>query len=67
MSLWRFRQIDLYNTICSGINLRDKKDLTMMQDTVSQVECNVNVVEGNEGKLETATSVVVHETVCVLC
>jgi len=67
VSVWRFRQIDLYNTICSGINLRDKKDLTMMEDTVSQVGCNVNVVEENESELATATSAVVHETVCVLC
>ena len=38
-----------------------------MEDMVSQIGCTVNVVEGNESKLATATSVVVHETVCLLC
>jgi len=43
--LWRFRRIDQYNTICNGINLRDKNGQTRLEDMVNQNGCTVNVVE----------------------
>jgi hypothetical protein len=50
-----FRQIDLHSTICNGINLRERKDQTMLEDMVSPFGCTVNVFEGNDGNLATAT------------
>jgi hypothetical protein len=55
VALWRLRQKDLHNTKFIGINLRDEKDQTMLADKVSQIGCTVNVVEGNESELATAT------------
>ena len=66
MTLWRFRQIDLHNTICDGINLVEKKDHTKLDDMVSRIGCTVNVVEENGSILATTTCVVVHELDCTL-
>jgi hypothetical protein len=38
----------------------------MLEVMVSQTGCTVDVVEENESKLKTATSVVVNELVCTL-
>jgi len=47
VTLWHSRQIDLHNTICNGINLRDKNGQTGLEDMVSQFGYTVNVVEEN--------------------
>jgi hypothetical protein len=65
VSLWRFRPIDLHNTIYNGIDLAEKKDQTSLEDMASQIGYTVNVGE-NERKLATATSVAVHELFCTL-
>jgi hypothetical protein len=48
VTLWRFRQIDLRNTICIGITLVEKKDQTGLEGMVSETGCTVNVVGEKE-------------------